>query len=69
MSDRHEINICPFRKYSRVIPAILKGTSDITVTGFMECLKEQCPAFRVEEGDTFRYEKCKRLEQGAGEEE
>ena len=62
MSETHEINICPFRTYSEVRPAILKGNSDITVTGFMDCLKEQCPAFIVEEGYTFRYEKCKRLE-------
>lgn len=63
MNDRYtEITICPFRTYTKVEPAMLRGNSDVTVTGFMGCLKEQCPAFVVEEGATFRHEKCKRLE-------
>lgn len=52
------IRICPYRTYTEVRPAILKGHGDVTVTGFMECLKEQCPAFRTEEQN----EHCLRLE-------
>ena len=52
------IRICPYRTYTEVRPAILKGQGDVTVTGFMECLREQCPAFRTEELN----ERCLRLE-------
>ena len=62
------IRICPYRTYTEVRPAILKGQGDVTVTGFMECLREQCPAFRTEErysyvlGDIDPNEHCLRLE-------
>ena len=62
------IRICPYRTYTEVRPAILKGHGDVTVTGFMECLREQCPAFRTEErysyvlGDIDPNERCLRLE-------
>ena len=62
------IKICPYRTYTEVHPAILKGYGDVTVTGFMECLREQCPAFRTEErysyslGDIDPNERCLRLE-------
>ena len=52
------IRICPYRTYTEVRPAILKGHGDVTVTGFMECLREQCPAFRAEGSN----ERCLRLE-------
>ena len=46
----------------------MQGQGDITVTGFMECLREKCPAFYVEEkylpntgGLTEHVEGCKRL--------
>lgn len=59
-----EIELCPFRTYLEVRPAILKGDGDITVTGFMPCLKDKCPAFYEEKGYTFYEEHCKRLEKG-----
>ena len=67
------IRICPYRTYTEVRPAILKGHGDVTVTGFMECLREQCPAFRVKEEYSYRLEEteytehCLRLE-GEGKE-
>lgn len=67
------IRICPYRTYTEVRPAILKGHGDVTVTGFMECLREQCPAFRTEEqysyglGNIDPNEHCLRLE-GEGKE-
>lgn len=40
-----EIKICHFRTYSETRPAVMVGQGDITVTGFMECLKGKCPAW------------------------
>lgn len=40
-----EISICPFRTYTEVRPAIMRGQGDVTVTVFMECLKGKCPAW------------------------
>ena len=63
-----EIRICPYRTYTEIRPAILKGQGDVTVTGFMDCLREQCPAFRVKGeysyrlGETEYTEHCLRLE-------
>lgn len=54
-----EIKVCPFRTYSEVRPAILKGQGDVTITGFMDCLKEDCPAFRIDSMD--HSEHCLRL--------
>ena len=65
---KNEIKICPFRTYTEVRPAIMQGQGDVTVTGFMECLKEDCPAFYKSVGiipNTNNYrsvERCKRLE-------
>lgn len=62
-----EITLCPFRTYTEVRPAIMKGHGDITVTGFMECLKGKCPAWYVKEehipctGVGIMKEHCKRL--------
>ena len=64
----NEIKICPFRTYTEVRPAIMQGQGDVTVTGFMDCLKQDCPAWvKIEEsipctGKTRFVEKCKRLE-------
>ena len=64
------IRICPYRTYTEIRPAIFKGQGDVTVTGFMECLKEQCPAFYVEKRNSFGLgkivgdEHCLRLEDG-----
>ena len=62
------IDRCPFRTYSEVRLALMQGQGNIMVTGFMECLKDKCPAFYVEEkylpntgGLTERVEGCKRL--------
>ena len=65
-----KIEICPYRTYTEVRPAILKGHGDVTVTGFMDCLREQCPAFRVKKKPRTGYrldgteisEHCLRLE-------
>ena len=68
MNMKNEIKICPFRTYSEVRPAIMQGQGDVTVTGFMNCLKQDCPAWSKEEesipctGRTRFVEKCKRLE-------
>lgn len=62
------INMCPFRTYVETRPAILKGQSDITVTGFMGCLKEKCPAWYLEvrinqaTGEKKNIEHCLRLD-------
>lgn len=62
-----EINLCPFRTYTEVRPAILQGQGDVTVTGFMECIKGRCPAFysKIESisgtGIEQNVEYCKRL--------
>ena len=46
----------------------MQGQGDVTVTGFMDCLKQDCPAWvKIEEsipctGKTRFVEKCKRLE-------
>ena len=67
-NDMNEIKLCPYRTYTEVRPAILKGHGDVTVTGFMNCLREQCPAFRVKGeysyrlGETEYTEHCLRLE-------
>ena len=64
----NKIKICPYRTYAEIRPAILKGQGDVTVTGFMDCLREQCPAFRVKGeysyrlGETEYTEHCLRLE-------
>ncbi len=67
----HEIKICPFRTYTEVRPAILKGQGDVTVTGFMDCLKRECPALRIKKTPRTGYgridgydesEHCLRLE-------
>ena len=64
------IDICPFRTYTEVRPAMTVGHGDVTVTGFMPCLKDKCPAWRMEERYSFRIhaaeteEHCKRLEGG-----
>ena len=63
-----EIKLCPFRTYSEVRPAILQGDGDITVTGFMDCLKGKCPAWYSKSeyipgtGVGIMKEHCKRLE-------
>lgn len=63
-----EISICPFRTYTEVRPAIMQGQGDVTVTGFMDCLKSKCPAWYVKEeyipctGVGIMKEHCKRLE-------
>lgn len=64
----NEIKLCPYRTYTEVRPAILKGHGDVTVMGVMDCLREQCPAFRVKEEYSYRLngmeysEHCLRLE-------
>ena len=63
-----EIKLCPFRTYSEVRPAILQGDGDVTVTGFMECLKGKCPAWYSKSeyipgtGVGIMKEHCRRLE-------
>jgi len=63
-----KIKICPYRTYTEIRPAILNGQGDVTVTGFMDCLREQCPAFHIEEEYSYRLngmdynEYCLRLE-------
>lgn len=64
-----KIQICPFRTYTESRPPALRGDSTITITGFMDCLKDSCPAFyRTEEylpntgGRTEIKECCRRLE-------
>lgn len=65
-----EIKLCPFRTYTEVRPAIMKGQGDVTVTDFMPCLKAKCPAWYKKDERipcTNQYitnvEYCKRLEQ------
>ena len=63
-----EIKICPFRTYSETRPAVMVGQGDITVTGFMECLKGKCPAWYERDeiipctGISHSVEYCRRLE-------
>lgn len=63
-----EISICPFRTYTEVRPAIMQWQGDVTVTGFMECLKGKCPAWYSKDeyipgtGVGIVKEHCKRLE-------
>lgn len=64
-----KLNVCPFRTYTETRPAMCVGQGDVTVTDFMDCLKDKCPAFRVEEkyipnsgGFTEMVEHCIRLE-------
>ena len=65
---KNEIKICPFRTYQEVKPPLTYGMGEVTVTGFMKCLKQDCPAWSKEEdsipctGRTIFVEKCKRLE-------
>lgn len=47
--NREEIKVCPFRTYTEVRPAVMVGQGDVTVTGFMECLKWTCPAWYAKE--------------------
>ena len=62
-----EISICPFRTYTEVRPAITYGQGDVTVTGFMDCLKSKCPAWYSKDeyisgtGVGVIKEHCKRL--------
>ena len=62
-----EIKLCPFRTYTEVRPAITIGQGDITVTGFMDCLKGKCPAWYSKTeyipgtGVGHEVEHCKRL--------
>ncbi len=63
-----EIKICPFRTYTEVRPAVMVGQGDVTVTGFMECLKSDCPAWHNEYEEIpastkgVWVEHCRRLE-------
>ena len=63
-----EIKLCPFRIFTEVRPAVLKGDGDITITDFMPCLKGNCPAWYVKTEDIpctgvgINKEYCKRLE-------
>lgn len=65
---KEEISICPFRTYTEVRPAIMQGQGDVTVTGFMDCLKSKCPAwyskYEYIPGTAVAIDKehCKRLE-------
>ena len=62
-----EIKLCPFRIYTETRPAIMQGNGDVTVTGFMECLKGKCPAWYLKSeyipgtGVGINKEYCKRL--------
>lgn len=62
-----EISVCPFRTYTEVRHAITYGHDDVTVTGFMNCLKSKCPAWYSEieytsgTGIGINKEHCKRL--------
>lgn len=64
---REEIELCPFRTYTEVRPALTIGRGDVTVTGFMDCLKRKCPAWYEKEefipctGIWQTVEHCKRL--------
>jgi hypothetical protein len=55
-----EIKVCPFRTYTEVRPAMTYGEGDITVTGFMPCMEEDCPAWMRSKETGKEY--CKRLE-------
>ena len=63
-----EISVCPFRIYTEVRPALTYGRGDVTVTGFMDCLKSECPAWYSKDeyipgtGVGIIKEYCKRLE-------
>ena len=63
-----KLNICPFRIYTEVRPAIMQGQGDVTVTGFMECLENKCPAWYSKDecipgtAVAIAKEHCKRLE-------
>ena len=65
---KEEISICPFRTYTEVRPAIMQGQGDVTVTGFMDCLKSKCPAWYSKNeyipgtAVAIAKEHCKRLE-------
>ena len=67
MMKTEEISICPFRTYTEVRPAITYGQGDVTVTGFMDCLKNKCPAWYSKDeyisgtGVGVIKEHCKRL--------
>lgn len=63
-----EIKLCPFRTYTEIRPAKLVSHGDIMATGFMECLKSDCPAWYQKDeeipctGIYQTVEHCKRLE-------
>lgn len=47
------VMVCPFRVFTEVHPAMLRGNGDMTSMQFYPCCKEQCMAY--EDG------KCRRL--------
>ena len=51
------IRICPYRTYTEIRPAILKGQGDVTVTGFMECLRDNALRFVLKENTVTVLEK------------
>lgn len=63
-----EIKVCPFRTYTETRPAVLQEQGDITVMGFMDCLKSKCPAWYSKDefipgtGVGRIVEHCKRLD-------
>lgn len=64
---KHEgIKLCPFRTYTKVKPK-MDGHADILATGFLECLKNDCPAWYQKDeeipctGIYQTVEHCKRL--------
>ena len=66
-----KIKVCPYLTYTEVRPAILKGHGDVTVMGFMDCIKEDCPAFYRkqtggESATPIFEERCRRLEESSG---
>ena len=62
-----EIKVCPFRTYTEVRPALTMGLGDVTVTGFMDCMKSRCPAWYSKTeyipgtGVGLEVEHCKRV--------
>ena len=63
-----EISVCPFRIYTEFRPALTYGHGNVTVAGFMDCLKSKCPAWYSKDeyisgtGVGIIKEHCKRLE-------
>ena len=68
--ELREIKICPFRTYTETRPAIMVGHGDVVLTGFMGCLKAECPAWYSEyeqipaSTKEVLVEHCRRLENG-----